>query len=389
MRKIAIILCLLMMIAGLSGCIGGNDTEISTGGDTIVPGELPDDWPTYSVPTVNDLPICDTTTLGRLYYVESPPEFQVCKTFGWAVLDLSQLSVLENSFPSMTITSSTSTAVDDNDGTWSFYVELEILALDTDGYLSSFGVDLDLDGTVDIDLSATLGVGANATNPAHLSATFSMPYEQSFYVTRDTSMSPFCHVRGYNVYALMLGDDDGGITTELTTSHLPTTTASPTSSEGLLGSYYGLINGFNSFGILDNLQLNATDRAWLDGSDPSSTCPHLPEFSITDHADALGSTSGDNLVRVEITSTNDMTSLMSSGHGFTPTIWEPQDCSVVVTFDGADENNPQNGDAWIISEEDSANGDLCAPSSPSTVLVQFGADGSGFYNLAWKKVIVS
>ena len=188
-------LCLLMMSAGLSGCIGGNGTEISTGGDSIEPGELPDDWPTYSVPTTNDLPTCDSVTLGRLYYVESPPDFQVCKSSGWDVLDVSQLSVLENSFPAMTLMSNSHVAVDDNDGTWSADVELEILALDVDGHVSSIGVDLDLDGTVDVDFTSTLGLGASTTNPVHLSVAFSMPYEQSLYTIRDSTFSDYCHLR--------------------------------------------------------------------------------------------------------------------------------------------------------------------------------------------------
>ena len=45
MRKIAIILCLLMMTAGLSGCIGGTDVETDEGDDVEL-GELTDDWPT-------------------------------------------------------------------------------------------------------------------------------------------------------------------------------------------------------------------------------------------------------------------------------------------------------------------------------------------------------
>ena len=386
MRKIAIILCLLMMIAGLSGCIGGNDTEISTDGDTIVPGELPDDWPTYSVPTVNDLPICDTTTLGRLYYVESPPEFQVCKTSGWAILDLSQLSVLENSFPSMTLMSSYSDSVNDNDGTWSSNVELEIITLDVDGHISSLGVDLDLDGTVDVDFTSALGLGTGTANPAHLSVTFSMPYEQSLFVTKEVAYSPLCLLRVYNVYALMLGDDDGGITTELVTKELG---ISSNPNDVLLGSYFGMVSGFNSYGVLDTLQMSAVDRAWLDGSDPSSTCPHLPEFSITDHADPLTSSTGDNLVRIEITAANDIASIMSSGVSFSPNISEPASCSSSVTFDGADENNPQIGDAWIISEHTGVSSPECAPSSPSTVVVQYGGIGMGYYYMAYQEVVVS
>jgi len=390
MRKIVMILCLSMMTAGFSGCVG-NDTEISADGAPITPGELPDDWPTYSVPSLNDLPICDSTTLGRLYYVESPPQFQVCKSSGWAVLDLSQLSVLENSFPSMTIMSHSIAAVDDNDGTWSAGIELEILALDVDGHISSLGVDLDLDGTVDVDLSSTLGLGTSTANPAHLSVTFSMPYEHSLYTTKDSSMSPFCHLRVYNVYALMLGDEDGGITTELVTVYPPNVGSNP--ATGLLGSYYGMVNGFNSYGILDTLQISATDRAWLDGSDPNSSCPHLPEFSITDHTDSLTSDLGENLVRIEITSANDIASITTGDEnsiGFRPWIDVPENCGPVITFDGANENNPQDGDAWIISEATSGMaGEVCNLSSTSTVLIGFGASGSGFYDLAWKEVIVS
>lgn len=386
MRKIAMILCLFMMTAGLSGCIG-NDAEISTGGgDPIVPGELPDDWPTYSVPSVNDLPTCDSTTLGRLYYVESPPQFQVCKSSGWAVLDLSQLSVLANSSPSMTLMSSYSDSVNDNDGTWSSNVELEIIAFDVDGHISSLGVDLDLDGTVDVNLSSTLGLGTSTANPAHLSVTFSMPYEQSLFVTKEVAYSPLCLLKVYNVYALILGDDDGGITTELVTKQLG---ISSNPNDVLLGSYLGMVSGFNSYGVLDTLQMSAVDRAWLNGSDPSSTCPHLPEFSITDHVDSLTSSTGDNLVRIEITAANDIASIMSSGVSFSPYISEQASCSSSVTFDGADENNPQIGDAWIISEHTGVSSPECAPSSPSTVVVQYGGIGMGYYFMAYQEVVVN
>lgn len=373
-------LCLLMMSAGLSGCIGGNGTEISTGGDSIEPGELPDDWPTYSVPTTNDLPTCDSTTLGRLYYVESPPDFQVCKSSGWDVLDVSQLSVLENSFPAMTLMSNSLVAVDDNDGTWSADVELEILALDVDGHVSSIGVDLDLDGTVDVDFTSTLGLGASTTNPVHLSVAFSMPYEQSLYTIRDSTFSDYCHLRLNNVFAIMIGDDDGGVHTELITVH---------PSNELLGTFSMMVNGFNSYGIFDTLQVSAADRAWVNGSDPNSPCAHLPEFTITDHIDSLTAATGDNLVRVEITSANDIASLMSDGTSFTPGISVPADCATVITFDGADENNPQTGDAWILSEASNTNGELCAPNSSSPVIVRFGALGMGPYTMAYQEVVVS
>ena len=59
----------------------------------------------------------------------------------------------------------------------------------------------------------------------------------------------------------MLGDDDGGITTELVTKTLG---LSSNPNDVLLGSYFGMVSGFNSYGILDTLQISAADRAWLD-----------------------------------------------------------------------------------------------------------------------------
>lgn len=381
MRNISLALCLLMMTAGLSGCIGGNGTEISTEGDSIEQGELLDDWPTYSVPTSNDLPVCDSSTLGRLYYVESPAEFQVCKSTGWAVLDLSQLGVLQNSIPAMSIISHSTSPVNDNDGTWSASVELEVLALDVDGHVSSLGVDLDLDGTVDLDFTTTLGLGANTANPAQMSIAFSMPYEQFLHVTRESAFSNYCHLQLSNVFAVMIEDDDGAIQTELMTVY---------PNNDLLGTFSTMVNGFNSYGIFDTLQLSPADRAWVNGSDPSSPCAHLPEFTITDHTDPLTTATDDNLVRVEITSANDIASLMSAGSSFTPGISEPAYCPVVVTFDGTDENNPQTGDAWILSEAtNNTNAGLCAPNSPSTVVVQFGASGVGPYTMAYQEVVVS
>jgi len=67
MRRVPLVICIMMMTVSLSGCIGG-DIETSEGDDVIF--EDTDDWPTYYVPTSGDLPTCDSTTLGRLYYVE-------------------------------------------------------------------------------------------------------------------------------------------------------------------------------------------------------------------------------------------------------------------------------------------------------------------------------
>ena len=81
MQKIPLIIFLMMMAVSLSGCIGG-EVETSDGEELIL--EDTDDWPTYYVPTSGDLPTCDSTTLGRLYYVEAETNFQACSSSGWS-----------------------------------------------------------------------------------------------------------------------------------------------------------------------------------------------------------------------------------------------------------------------------------------------------------------
>ena len=66
----------------MSGCVGNTDVQTSEG-DDIVLGESLDDWPTYYVPAASDLPICDSSTLGRLYYVEADANFKpACQQVG-------------------------------------------------------------------------------------------------------------------------------------------------------------------------------------------------------------------------------------------------------------------------------------------------------------------
>ena len=64
-----------MITMPMAGCIGGDD---SSGGSD----EKLDDWNVHFAATAADLPTCDEDTNGRLYYVESDNQFQVCKTTG-------------------------------------------------------------------------------------------------------------------------------------------------------------------------------------------------------------------------------------------------------------------------------------------------------------------
>ena len=78
-RPIALLFCLLMITMPMAGCLGGDDSSDS-------PSEELTDWSVYLAPTTEDLPTCDEDTNGRLYYVESDNQFQVCKTTGWEVI---------------------------------------------------------------------------------------------------------------------------------------------------------------------------------------------------------------------------------------------------------------------------------------------------------------
>ena len=68
-----------MITMPMAGCLGGDDSSDS-------PSEELTDWSVYLAPTTEDLPTCDEDTNGRLYYVESDNQFQVCKTTGWEVI---------------------------------------------------------------------------------------------------------------------------------------------------------------------------------------------------------------------------------------------------------------------------------------------------------------
>ena len=81
-NKIAMLLCLLMISAPIAGCVDSNDESPTENEEQL------DDWNVYFAATAADLPTCDETTNGRLYYIESGAQFQVCKTAGWEVITI-------------------------------------------------------------------------------------------------------------------------------------------------------------------------------------------------------------------------------------------------------------------------------------------------------------
>ena len=81
----ALLFALMMMTVSLTGCFGGEDGDSNEEN----PIETLDDWQVYSVTSSSDLPECNDDTNGRLYYVEADGAFQVCKTSGWKVIEIS------------------------------------------------------------------------------------------------------------------------------------------------------------------------------------------------------------------------------------------------------------------------------------------------------------
>ena len=87
MKKVhAILFSFLMMTMSLAGCFGSGDEDSET--DTVPNEPELSDWEVYHVESGDDLPNCNSETLGRLYYVASTTTFEVCLTSGWSFIDI-------------------------------------------------------------------------------------------------------------------------------------------------------------------------------------------------------------------------------------------------------------------------------------------------------------
>ncbi|MDG1540238.1 MAG: hypothetical protein P8Q46_01620 [Candidatus Thalassarchaeaceae archaeon] len=80
-NALAILLALLMTASALSGCSGTDDDVDDE------PRDL-EDWDVFLVQGSSNLPSCDSTTEGRLYYVSSESGFQTCSNGSWQSIDL-------------------------------------------------------------------------------------------------------------------------------------------------------------------------------------------------------------------------------------------------------------------------------------------------------------
>ena len=83
-RANALLLAFLMATVSLAGCFGGGDDD----GSGEEPAETLDEWMVYSVDSGDDLPNCNSDTLGRLYYVADVDTFEVCLTTGWSFINI-------------------------------------------------------------------------------------------------------------------------------------------------------------------------------------------------------------------------------------------------------------------------------------------------------------
>ena len=67
-----------------------NDQNNPDDGDDGSDGnnQISDEWDVYYVQSGSDLPACESSTLGRLYYVADTAGFETCTTGGWQFVDL-------------------------------------------------------------------------------------------------------------------------------------------------------------------------------------------------------------------------------------------------------------------------------------------------------------
>jgi len=357
MRKVVILLCVLMMTSGLSGCIGDSEVETDEGDEVIL--ELSDDWPTYYVPTSNDLPTCDSTTQGRLYYVEADVNFQACMSTGWQIVEIggSNANVILNSAPILSASvwdSDDDMLVDDGDGTYSRLVYIDWVAMDLDGTIVSLGIDYDGDGVIDIPFSQNSGIFSDQTyncdpeiEDCYLAGGFIIPLEVGNSIIRMDDYYSSCALVIQTNLIVMAVDDDGA------------TTYNPIVFDALRGwgQGYEPLTAWklNEPWVEELISIPQADYEWVSGV--GSTCAALPQLSLADHPDALTTGNYDNLAVLTVDDPGSWPDEFgTSGY----CISEDGDnwLSIARTFTGADEGNPQAGDYWTFSEDsDSCNSD--------------------------------
>ncbi len=300
MRKIVILLCLLMMTTGLSGCIGDSEVETIDGEELIL--EDTDDWPTYYVPTSGDLPTCDSTTLGRLYYVEAETNFQACSSSGWNVIDF---STPLNQAPRI---SATITADDDGhsfsedlSAEWMYVGQLTWSAVDPEGEAVTVGVDHDRDGTADITLPRAEGSIVDVAG-----GMLTVPWNGSI-VSERLELPNNCYLAFTRMIDLISTDASG-----ISASYTVQTGA--ISSDNIFRNMYSA-EDVDWVEMLFGNYVSQDDLDWLDGTATDSNCaaesdpgPGLSMYGFTaqDSGVAVSSASDDVLFSITYSQGSDI-----------------------------------------------------------------------------------
>ena len=374
MKRIkTLLLALIMTTMTLSGCIGNSDVETSEGDDVEL-GESTDDWPTYYVQSSGDLPTCDSSTLGRLYYVEDDVNFQACMSTGWEVVDIggSNSNIILNAPPVLSASVWTNSGynnngllVDDGDGTMSVAFFMDWFAYDVDGTIASVGIDSDLDGIVDVTLPSDSGAtdpqsSIQLANGGTMNGGFKLPLEEGVSITRITDFkeddeSPLvvCGLMIQKSFAVIAEDNSGAkavvpIVTPIT-----------------FGDWYDAVDGLQvQEALYQGLSIPQADLDWLSGQ--GGSCPVAPTFTIVDHLDPLTSSGGDNIATITIAGTADW-SLWNDNTDWGDNWYVSVYCldsdgertfiEAGTTFNGQDEDSPQDGDTISIVDNNWGNCD--------------------------------
>ncbi len=285
-RPLALMLCFLMLTLPLAGCLSSG-TDPATSDDDLVLGELPDDWPTYYVPSSSDLPACpgqNDANLGKLYYVEDVADFQACTYTGWSSVDTSGLT---NHPPEVTVRLETdddfSSGGDPNEP-WVYRAFMQWSANDPEGTAVSVGVDHDRDGVVDLVLPAAEGVDAGTTTQM-----IEIPWNGTFYANRWTNSDGVCGLAVYRMFDVIAED-----TTGMSTVHTVITDAVVDDGNVRFFWEYNLDSVEALFPTL-----SSDDIDWLSGDLPGSPCTWTPMVVYTTTFDASVATTG-------TTATNDV-----------------------------------------------------------------------------------
>ena len=284
-------MCLMMMMVSLAGCIGG---EIGTGDGEQLILEDTDDWPTYHVLTSGDLPACDATTLGRLYYVEAETNFQACSSSGWDVIDFSTpLNQAPRISGAILADDDGHSFWEDMSAEWMYVGQLTWSAVDPEGEAVTVGVDHDRDGTADIMLPRAEGSIVDVAG-----GMLAVPWNGSIVGER-VELSDECYLAFTRMIDLISTDASG-------------VSASYTVQTGALSSSYIFRDMFSAEDI-DSVELlfenyvSQDDLDWLDGTATDSDCggnsgggPQLStyEFTAQDSGAAVSSASDDALFSI-------------------------------------------------------------------------------------------